>query len=466
MPPGKPLQTLYADRALLPEGWAENVALTIDDAGLIEDINCDLASPPQGAQQVNGILLPGIPNCHSHAFQRIMVGLTERRGSSDDNFWSWRDAMYRSLDKIGPDELQAISAQLYIEMLKLGYTGVAEFHYLHHSQDGSHYSDPAEMSHRVIAAAQTVGIHITHLPVLYCHSDFGEQPPTPGQRRFIHSLDAYQSLLQQLHSRYQGSRNVHLGIAPHSLRAVGAAQLKEAIAAIDSLDNTAPIHIHIAEQQREVDSCIAHSGARPVAWLLDHFDVNERWCLIHATHLAGNECSALAASGAVAGLCPTTEANLGDGLFPAVEYLQQGGHFAIGSDSQVTLSPREELRLLEYGQRLFHQKRTLLADEQQPSVGETLYRGAVAGGARALGLNTGAIRAGARADLLVLDSRHPSLYGKAGSAVLDSWIFAGHTNPVNDVMVGGHWSVRDGIHPQQEAVADSFRHMIDMKKLA
>jgi len=463
---GMPLQTLYADRALLPEGWAENVAITIDDTGSIESVSRDLISPPPGAEQLNGILLPGTPNCHSHAFQRAMVGLTELRGSGDDSFWTWRDVMYRSLDNIGPDELQAISAQLYIEMLKLGYTGVAEFHYLHHSQDGSHYNDPAEMSHRVIAAAQAVGIHITHLPVLYCHSDFGAQLPTPGQRRFTQSLDTYQNLLQQLHSRYKARPNVHLGIAPHSLRAVSAAQLGDAIAVIDSLDNTAPIHIHIAEQQREVDSCIAHNGARPVAWLLDHFEVNERWCLIHATHLAGDECRALATSGAVAGLCPTTEANLGDGLFPAVDYLQQRGRFAIGSDSQVTLNPTEELRLLEYGQRLLHQKRTLLADEQQPSVGETLYRGAVTGGARALGVNTGSIRAGARADLLVLDSRHPSLYGKRGSAVLDSWIFAGHGNPVKDVMVGGHWCVRDGIHPQQEAVADSFRRVIDMINLA
>ena len=194
---GMPLQTLYADRALLPEGWAGNVAVTIDGTGLIEKVNSDLTSPPPGAEQLKGILLPGIPNCHSHAFQRAMVGLTELRGSGDDSFWTWRDVMYRSLDNIGPDELQAISAQLYIEMLKLGYTGVAEFHYLHHSQDGSHYNDPAEMSHRVIAAAQAVGIHITHLPVLYCHSDFGAQPPTPGQRRFTQSLDVYQNLLQQ-----------------------------------------------------------------------------------------------------------------------------------------------------------------------------------------------------------------------------------------------------------------------------
>jgi formimidoylglutamate deiminase len=297
--------------------------------------------------------------------------------------------------------------------------------------------------------------------VLYCHSDFNSQPPTPSQRRFIHSLDAYQDLLQQLHSRYQAQPNVHLGIAPHSLRAVSAEQLRQAIASIDSLDNTAPIHIHIAEQQREVDSCIEHNGARPVAWLLNNFEVNERWCLIHATHLVEDECRALATSGAVAGLCPTTEANLGDGIFPAVDYLQQRGRFAIGSDSQVTLSPTEELRLLEYGQRLLHQKRTLLADEQQPSVGETLYRGAVAGGARALGVNTGAIRAGARADLLVLDSQHPSLYGKESSAVLDSWIFAGHGNPVKDVMVGGKWCVQDGVHPQQEAVAEEFRTATD-----
>jgi formimidoylglutamate deiminase len=454
-------RTLYAHRALLPGGWADHVAITLDADGTITSVSENEPVIPQGADLIQGVLVPGMPNCHSHAFQRAMVGLTETRGSSDDSFWSWRDAMYRLLGSIGPDELQAISEQLYIEMLKLGYTGVAEFHYLHHNFDGSPYDDVAEMSHRVIAAAGNVGIHITHLPVLYCHSDFGSQPPEAGQCRFVHSIDAYQELLQQLHSRYRNEANVQLGMAPHSLRAVDEQSLRQAIAALNALDDTAPIHIHIAEQEREVDSCLAHTGARPVERLLEQFDVDSRWCLIHATHLVEQECRALAASGAVAGLCPTTEANLGDGIFPAVDYVQASGRFAIGSDSQVCLNPAEELRLLEYGQRLLKRRRALLAGEGQTSVGEFLFRGAVAGGARALGINSGQICAGARADLLVLDDQHPTLYGKGDSALLDSWIFASNDTPVKDVMVGGQWRVRDGVHPQQEAVAERFRRVLD-----
>jgi len=456
-------KTIFATQALLPQGWADNVAVTIDSNGLIENVEHTLAATPKDAEAVNGILLPGMPNCHSHAFQRMMVGLTETRTGRDDSFWSWRDVMYRSLEKIGPNELQAISEQLYIEMLKHGYTGVAEFHYLHHAPDGRHYDDPAEMSHRVIAAAQRVGIHITHLPVLYAYSDFGAQPPTPGQQRFIHSLDAYQALLQRLHSHYQQENSVQLGIAPHSLRAVNEPLLNEAIDCIDELDGKAPIHLHIAEQMREVEASIAHNGARPVAWLQHHFDVNERWCLVHATHLNANECQTLAKSGAVAGLCPTTEANLGDGIFPAVYYCRYQGRFAIGSDSQVTVNPAEELRLLEYGQRLTLQKRALLANEEQPSVGEYLFRQAVTGGAQALGINNGKISAGMRADLLVLDSRHPGLCAKRGAAIIDSWVFAGNGNPVKDVMVSGKWRVRNGVHDKQETVLARYCEV--MKKL-
>jgi formimidoylglutamate deiminase len=458
MPEPRPL---YAHRVLLPGGWAENVAITLDTNGVISGVRENVPAIPQGAELLQGVVVPGIPNCHSHAFQRAMVGLTETRSSSDDSFWSWRDAMYRLLGQIGPEQLQAISEQLYIEMLKQGYTSVAEFHYLHHSNDGRPYEDPTEMSQRVIAAAQSAGIHITHLPVLYCHSDFGGGAPEAGQRRFVNSIEQYQQLLAQLHSRYRDEPNVRLGMAPHSLRAVSEPLLRESIAGLDGLDNTAPIHIHIAEQQREVDSCLAHTGARPVEWLLREFEVNKRWCLVHATHLVEEECRKLAASGAVAGLCPTTEANLGDGLFPAEAYLQAGGRFAIGSDSQVCLDPARELQLLEYGQRLFTHGRTLLADEQTPSVGEKLLRSAAAGGAQALAINSGRIEVGARADLLVLDDQHASLYGKAGSELLDSWVFACNNTPVKDVMVAGQWQVRDGVHAQQDAVAQRFRQAID-----
>ncbi|MEP5765248.1 MAG: formimidoylglutamate deiminase [Halieaceae bacterium] len=454
-------RTLYIERALLADGWARQLVLSIDEEGLITGLKPDVASMPAGAEAVSGVVVPGMANCHSHAFQRAMAGLTETRGSGDDSFWSWRDAMYRLLQHIGPDELQAISEQLYIEMLKHGYTAVGEFHYLHHNPSGVAYDDPTEMSRRVIGAAQSVGIHITHLPVLYCHSDFGGLPPETGQRRFVHDIDAYQNLLQQLHKAYQGVANVQLGIAPHSLRAVSEPLLRQAIAAIDELDGAAPIHIHIAEQEREVVACLEHTGKRPVAWLLDHFDLDARWCLVHATHVDEQETLALADSAAIAGLCPTTEANLGDGIFPAVDYLQGRGRFAIGSDSQVCLDPAQELRLLEYGQRLQRRRRSLLADAQQPSVGEYLFRGAARGGAQALGLNSGELRQGARADLLVLDQQHPGLYSKQESALLDSWIFSCNGTPVKDVMVAGQWRVRDGVHAQEEAVAQRFREVLD-----
>jgi formimidoylglutamate deiminase len=454
-------RTLFVERALLPDGWAERVAISIDAYGTIKSVLRDVRSVPEGAETPGGVLVPGVANCHSHAFQRAMLGLTETRGSGEDSFWSWRDAMYRLLENIGPGELQAIAAQLYVEMLKQGYTGVAEFHYLHHDHDGLPYSDPAETSHRVIAAAQAAGIHITHLPVLYCHSDFGALPPEQGQRRFVHSIDAYVELLQGLSARYLEEPDVQLGIAPHSLRAVSEPVLTEAIAALDHLDDRAPIHIHIAEQEREVENSIAHSGARPVEWLLQNFDVSGRWCLVHATHIDDSECAGLAKSGAVAGLCPTTEANLGDGLFPAVDYLAAGGRIAIGSDSQVTLDPAQELRLLEYGQRLSLRRRSLLASESQVSVGEFLLRRSLAGGAQALGINAGDIAEGRRADLVVLDDQHPALYGKAGSTLLDSWVFGCNSTPVKDVMVGGKWRLRDGVHPEAELIEERYRRAMD-----
>ena len=449
-------RVIFAEQALLPEGWGERVAITIDDAGMIRSLASDLDAPPPAAEQVE-ILVPGIPNCHSHAFQRAMAGLAEVRGDGEDSFWSWRETMYRLLQSIGPEELAIVAEQLYIEMLKGGYTGVAEFHYLHRDRNGESYSDPAEMSRRVIDAAQAAGIHITHLPVLYCHSDFGGAPPTAEQCRFVQGVDEYLQILQDLQSAYADSGNVNFGVAPHSLRAVTEAELRELLSAIES---AMPVHIHIAEQEREVSSCLAANGKRPVAWLLESFEPDGRWCLVHATHLDDRELADMAASGVVAGLCPTTEANLGDGIFPAVEYLGAGGRFAIGSDSQVTVDPAQELRLLEYAQRLQHQRRNMLASAAQPAVGEYLYRGALAGGAAALGIESGSIIPGARADLVVLDGKHPGLCGKRGSALLDSWIFACNSSPVRHVMVGGEWRVRDGAHPREAEAAEAFRRLM------
>ena len=406
------------------------------------------------AERIPGLTLPGMPNLHSHAFQRAMAGLAERAGPDGDNFWRWREVMYRFLAELTPDDIEAIAAQLYVECLRHGYTSIAEFHYLHNAPDGSRYADPAELSHRIMAAAQEAGIGLTLLPVLYCHSQFGGAPSTDAQRRFILTPDAYAALCQSL------SGNTRLGIAPHSLRAVTPEELADAI----SIAGDRPIHIHVAEQEKEVADCVAWSGARPVAWLLDHAPVDHRWCLVHATHIDDGERRRLAASTAVAGLCQTTEANLGDGIFPLRAFLADGGRFGIGSDSNVCTSPVEELRWLEYVRRLETRARNVTETRVGASVAASLYDRALAGGAQALGHSASAIAPGTNADLVVLDTEHPSLVGRTGNAILDAWLFSGNSTPVRDVMVGGDWVVRDGVHRAQQHIADRFARV--MRRLA
>ncbi len=455
------VKALHAKRALLADGWAQNVRITIDEHGFIAHIEKNQAAPGPNAQSIQGVLLPGMANCHSHAFQRAMVGMAEQRSSQGDDFWGWRDTMYRFLAAIGPEELQAIAAQLYVEMLKAGYTGVAEFHYLHHAPDGAPYDDPAEMSHAIIHGAGNAGIQLTLLPVLYQFSDFAGVAAGPQQQRFLHDGEGFQRLLEQLTASYPNSRQLNHGMALHSLRAVDEPLLHHGVATFKSLHPRGPIHIHIAEQEKEVAAALAHTGQRPVDWLLDHCEVNEQWCLVHATHLNKQECERLAASKAVAGLCPTTEANLGDGLFPAVDFLAHGGRFALGSDSHISVSPVEELRLLEYGQRLQHRGRTLLATHEKRSVGAHLYQQALAGGAQALGIKTGAIATGMRADFIILDDTDPVLYGKHQDQLLDSWVFASQRPNVKHVMVAGQWQIRDGQHPAQKKIQDGFFRTID-----
>lgn len=440
--------------ALLPQGWAEAVLITVDDLGFVSEVRS--GAEPDAAEMIRGPVVPGMPNLHSHAFQRAMAGLAERAGPGGDSFWTWREIMYAFLARLTPEDVEAVAAQLYLEMLKAGYTAVGEFHYLHHGADGTAYDEPAEMSHRVIAAAEGVGIGITQLPVLYRYGGFGALEAGAAQGRFLNDPDGYARIISALAANYGGNPQVTVGIAPHSLRAVSQESLKAAIAALDQLDDAAPIHIHIAEQTKEVEDCLAWSGRRPVEWLFDRFAPDHRWCLVHATHMNESECAALARSGAVAGLCPTTEANLGDGLFPAVEFLAAGGRFGIGSDSHISVSLIEELRWLEYGQRLFHHGRNLLAEGPGGSVGARLYREALAGGAQALGRPIGQIAPGYRADFLVLDGESPALAGKSGDRILDAMIFAGNVNPIRDVMVGGRWVVREGRHDGEEAVAAAF----------
>jgi len=439
---GIPMTTLFATSALLPAGWTRDLRIAIAPSGDIA--SCEPRGAGDHVDSLAGTVLPGMPNLHSHAFQRAMAGLTERAGGGEDSFWGWREIMYRFVGTIGPEDLQAIAAQLYVEMLKSGYTAVAEFHYLHHDRDGTPYADRVTMSEAIVAAAAEAGIGLTLLPVLYQTGGFGGAPAGPGQRRFINGVDAILAMIETLGCRHRDNANFRIGLAAHSLRAVPPDALRDAVAGLRALDAAAPIHIHIAEQTREVAECLAWSGRRPVDWLLDHQAVDARWCLVHATHLDAAEVDGLARSGAVAGLCPTTEANLGDGLFPLAAYLAAGGTLGIGSDSNVSISPVEELRWLEYGQRLIARRRIIAATEPGASCGETLYAAAARGGARACGLRAGEIAPGLRADLVVLDDREPPLAGAPPGELLDRYVFAADRAAPRHVMVRGRWRVRDG----------------------
>jgi len=457
---------IFVTQALLPTGWASDVLLTVDEGGVFTRVVPE-AGPVAAADRLEGVAVPGVPNLHSHAFQRALAGLTERRsaGEGEDSFWSWRERMYAFLQRLGPDDVEAIATQLYVEMLKAGYTSVAEFHYLHHDVAGRPYDDPAEMSRRVLAAAERAGIGMTLLPVVYMSGDFGGAPPAEGQRRFLLDVDGLSGLIERLKPLVRGGGRTcgdraGLGVALHSLRAVPPPAIDEAVALQRRLGAGVPMHIHVAEQLREVAACLAWSGARPVEWLLDHAPVDERWCLIHATHMTPEEVGRMAATGAVAGLCPTTEANLGDGLFPLRAYLEAGGAFAVGSDSHVSVSPTEELRWLEYGQRLVSRTRNVAAGFPHPSTGRTLLEAALAGGARALGCPVGALEVGRRADLVVLDAAHPLLAQRRGDALVDAWIFSGNASVVRHVVVGGRVVVRDGHHPEEEAAAVRYREAL------
>ncbi len=456
---------LFARQALLPDGWAANVRIETTTEGDIASITA--GANADGAAQAAGPVIPGMPNLHSHAFQRAMAGLTEQAGkagtpAADDSFWSWRTLMYDFVARLSPDVVEAIASQLYVEMLKAGYTAVAEFHYLHHDLEGRPYVDLAEMSERVIAAAKATGIGITHLPVLYNAGGFGGKPAGTGQRRFLNDADRFLKLVGELHARHGKDPQIRIGIAPHSLRAAPPDALKLAVDGLTAMDGSAPIHIHIAEQTKEVEDCLAWSNQRPVEWLFDHQSVDKRWCLIHATHIDAGEVKRLAASGAVAGLCPTTEANLGDGFFPAIDYFAQGGAFGVGSDSHISVSPVEELRWLEYGQRLVTRRRNRLSlgPAGGPHIGAALYRGALAGGRRALGRNIGRLVRGARADLLVLDESATNLVGKSGDEVLDALVFAGNTSAVSDVMVGGRFVVKNGRHVDESPIFQRYRRAL------
>lgn len=436
-------QMLLAERALLPQGWGRDVRIEIDDGGIIRSVA--IGAGADGAERAGGTVLPGMPNVHSHAFQRAMAGLAERLPGPATDFWTWRAVMYEFAGRFDPAMALAVARQAYVEMLEAGYTAVGEFHYLHHRPDGSAYADPAELALAHLEAARDAGIGITMLPALYQTGGFG-RAIEPGQRRFCHSLDRYLDLIERLRAEMAGRPDERLGIAPHSLRAVPGDVLAELLAAWRAIDPAGPIHLHLAEQVKEVTECIAATGRRPGELLLDLVEPDPGWVLIHATHLADDELRRLAASGAVAGLCPSTEGNLGDGLFRLVDWTRAGGRLAIGTDSQVVIDPFEELRWLEYGQRTATLARTVAATPTEPSTGARLLRATLAGGARAIGRPIGAIEPGARADLLVLDDHHPRLVGRDDDQLLDSLVLAPGHGTLRHVMVGGRWQVRDGRH--------------------
>ncbi|AIA25291.1 formimidoylglutamate deiminase [Kosakonia sacchari] len=442
----------FAAKALLPQGWAENVRITVSPQGIITALESG-SQPDDTTIRLEGFLVPGMPNLHSHAFQRAMAGLTEVVGDPADSFWTWRDLMYRLVDKITPEQLEIIASYLYIEMLKAGYTSVAEFHYLHHDRGGKPYAQPAELALRISQAAKTAGIGLTLLPVLYSFSGFGGQPATAGQSRFIHDTESYLALHNTLTSQLAAEPMQRTGLCFHSLRAVTPEQMQNVLKACPQKQ---PVHIHIAEQQKEVDDCVAWSGLRPVEWLYQHMPVDEQWCLIHATHITSQETHQIAASGAVAGLCLTTEANLGDGIFPGPDYLAQQGRWGIGSDSHISVSVSEDLRWFEYGQRLHKRRRNLLSLPDEPYVGNVLYQGALQGGRRALGQAIGQLAPGDRADMLLLDSRDPFLAAAGDRDRLNRWIFACSTNPIKRVMTGGRWVIEEGRHAQEEQVTSAF----------
>ena len=442
---------IFAEQALLPEGWQANVRIAFD-GGRIAAVEAGAA--PQAGDEPHAILLPGMPNLHSHAFQRGMAGLAELRGPSADSFWSWREVMYRYALSMTPDQVEAVAAQLYVEMLEAGFSRVGEFHYLHHDRDGKPYANIAEMAERIAAAAGDTGIGLTLLPVFYAHSAFGGAAPNEGQRRFINHVGQFGRLLEKSRESVSRLEEAVVGVAPHSLRAVTLNELN----AVAAMASNGPIHIHVAEQVKEVEDCVAWSGVRPVEFLLGKASVDERWCLIHATHMTEVEATAMAKSGAIAGLCPITEANLGDGTFAAPLFIEHGGRFGVGSDSNVLIGLPDELRQLEYSQRLAHRARNVLA-RAGGSTGRALFDAALDGGSVALGAGPSQIAAGGPADFVSLDGNHPSLAGKFGDAILDAWIFA-NGGKVDCVWVHGKKQVSGGRHAKREAVAKRFREVM------
>ena len=449
-----PQQTYFIKKALLSQGWAKNVRLGVDDKGLIVSLQANVLAEQDDHRL--GLVIPGLVNCHSHAFQRAMAGLTEYQVSPTDTFWSWRKTMYRFANLVSPEDLQDIASYLYLEMIKQGYTSVAEFHYVHHQPNGKPYSSVSQLSQSVINAANIAGINLTLLPVLYMNAGFGDQALLDDQKRFGNSVDSYLAIHDEA-TRYCSHQSQHsVGMALHSLRAVPASSMTEVISHFKDRAHSCPIHIHIAEQTQEVEQSIKALGKRPVEWLLDKYDIDKQWCLIHATHMTPKETAQVAKSGATVVICPTTEANLGDGLFPLRQYLDDGGQIAIGSDGNTCTNPMEELRWLEYGQRLLSRTRNVASDDRERHTGTNLYRHCLEGGARSIGQKPGALTLGGRADLIVLDDNSADLANIAADSILDVLIFGTSQSLIKDVMVNGTWKITHYHHADEERIKNTF----------
>jgi len=444
-------QRIFCKTLLQGRQWRKDVIVSLDSDGRISGIERGVEQ--DATERISGIVVPGMPNVHSHTFQRAIAGRTGPQGKNQDSFWSWREAMYRCAGRISPEQYAAIAAGVFVEMLKAGYTTCAEFHYIHHQPDGRIYANLAEMSERLIAAASMSGIAMTLLPVLYCSAGPGEATVSKQQRRFANSAEQYLLLMEACRKATRGRALLELGLAPHSLRAVPGGILQEVLQAWP--EQKCPVHIHIAEQPAEIDSCLAQLGARPVEWLLEQFPVDARWCLVHATHMTGNEIKVAAASGATVGLCPTTEADLGDGVFRTASWLRAGGRMAIGSDSNVRISVAEELRLLEYNERLASGQRNVLVGSDT-TCGKFLYQHAARTGGIAVAQPVGQLDIGYRADLLELDESHELLAGRQADTALDSWVFAGDSAMIKSVWVAGKCVIRHGEHAREEAIRTAF----------
>ena len=452
------MRTYLADAALLPQGWADDVAIEVEPSGNITTVT--VGARPIAAERIGGLVVPGMVDLHSHAFQRALAGLTQRLGADEASFWSWREAMYAFAARITPEDENAIAAQLYVELLKGGFTSVVEFHYLHHRPDGGAYDEPAAMALALDHAARETGIALTLLPVIYMQAGVDGSALEGTQRRFALDSDGWERLAATIERRFADDPNRQIGLALHSVRAVPASAITQAVAAARDRPGPLPVHVHVAEQPREVRDCLERFGARPLELLIGAADIDQFWCLVHGTHLTEAEIATVAARHAVIGLCPSTEADLGDGVLPLGALLAAGGHYGIGSDSNMTTDAAAELRLLEQGQRLAHLRRSVAASAATPHTGSALWRSALAGGAKAAGRPVGRIAPGFRADLVVLDRTHPSLHGRRGDLALDSHLFA-PGSAVCDVMVGGQWRVRGGHHAAEASVERDYRRALD-----